>query len=339
MPTIVDVAREAKVSTAAVSLVLNDPHTNRVGQDKKKEILRVAKRLGYAPNGLAKALIQGSTRILGLVVPLRDPIFFNYFIAEVLSGIQSCLMERNYHLMIFSHSAKSGKITRSQILRSKFVDGLIFINTRMCTDADMDATIQEVSTAEIPFVMVNAYYGHSAINYVGVDDRQIGYAAGAYLLDKGHRRIALLDGARRSPMRVPLAEGFQKALRDRDVRWDPALSAFGEFDSDTTRKAALAWFRLKERPTAIFCSDAQMAPNLYEFLRDANLRIPQDVAILGRGDFISNRYLTPRLTTLRLPTFEMGGRAAELLVNSLGGQNRVPQRILLPSELIERESV
>lgn len=338
MPTIVDVAREAGVSTAAVSLVLNNPHTTRVGEARRKEILKVAEKLGYAPNALAKALIQRKTRILGLVVPLRDPIFFNHFIAQVLAGIQSCLIERDYHLMVFSHSARSGKITRRQILQSRFVDGLIFFNTRMCSAADMTATIQELRSAGVPFVMVNAYYGHEPINYVGFDDGQIGYIAGAFLAQRGHRRIAHLGGAHRSPMREPLLEGFRKALAAHGLSVDPKLVAYGELEKETTRAATLELLRRKNPPSAIFSSDDQMVPEVYETIRGLGMRIPQDVAVLSRGDLYFAPYLSPKLTTVRVPTFEMGRRAAELLVDSLAAPDRPSQRILLPTELIERES-
>ena len=127
MPTIHDVARMARISTAAVSLVMNDHNTSRVSAARRRQILKIAEEIGYAPNGLAKALLHGETRIIGLIVPMRDPIFFNYFIAEVLSGIQACLIERGYHLMIYSHGADTGRVTRNELMQSRYVDGVIVV--------------------------------------------------------------------------------------------------------------------------------------------------------------------------------------------------------------------
>lgn len=338
MPTIFDVAREAGVSTAAVSLVLNDPRTTRVGAEKRKEVLRAARSLGYTPNLLAKGLAKRKTGILGLVVPMRDPIFFNYFIAEVLAGIQSSVMERGHHLMIYSHAARTGKITRSQVLQSRYVDGLVFFNTRLCTASDMAATIHELRTFVIPFVMVNAYYGHDAVNYVGVDDREIGFSAGKYLAAKGHKRIALLDGARRSPVSGPIREGFRTALREMGIRPADELTAYGEFDKDTIDQAVRGWMRRKKFPTAIFCSDDQMAPDVYDALKMQGRRVREDVAVIGRGDLTVTRHLSPKLTTIRIPLFEMGRRAAELLGDVVKEPGQSPQRILLPTTLVERES-
>jgi LacI family transcriptional regulator len=339
LATIHDVAREAGVSTAAVSLVLNDPNTNRVGPEKKRQIRRAVNRLSYAPNGVARALSKRKTRILGLVVPMRDAIFFNYFITGVLSGIQSVLIERGYHLMIYSHSVRTGRMTRGQIIESRMVDGLLVINTRLCTASDMHTTIEELTAAAIPFVMVNNYYGHDAINYVGVNDRQTGYQAAEYLLRKGRRRVAALGGARRTPTGTALIESFSEAMKDAGAPIEPGLVAYGEYDQPTVERITRNWLTRSRPPEAIFCADDQMAPDVYDAVRAENKQIPQDVAILGRGDFYFTMSLYPKLTTLRLPTVEMGRRAANMLIDTLAGRSHLPERVLLPTEVIERQSV
>lgn len=338
MATIQDVAKHAGVSTAAVSLVLNEPGTRRVGPEKKQRILRAVKVLSYRPNGMARALITRASRILGLVVPLRDPIFFNTFIAGVLTGIQAVLIERGYHLMIYSHSARSGRITREQLIETRFVDGVIFINTRLCLESDMEATIEELRSAAIPHVMINNYYGHQAINYVGVDDLQTGYLAARYLIRKGRSRIAFLGSAGRTPTSRVLLEGFQNGMREGNRQMPASRVAWGEFDPAATRVIAAKWLRSKRPPNAIFCTDDQMVPIVYEVARNQNLSIPQEVAVLGRGDSFLTEYLFPKLSCLRIPTVEMGRRAAGLLIDSLSHPERLPERVLLPTEMIPRDS-
>jgi DNA-binding LacI/PurR family transcriptional regulator len=339
LSTIHDVAREAGVSTAAVSLVLNDPNTNRVGPEKKKQILRAVNRLSYAPNGVARALSKRFTKILGLVVPMRDAIFFNYFITGVLSGIQSVLIERGYHLMIYSHSARTGRMTRGQIVESRMVDGLIVINTRLCTASDMHTTITELKDAAIPFVMVNNYYGHDSINYVGVNDLQTGHQAAEYLLRKGRRRVAVLGGARKTPTGTALIESFCEAMKGAGALIEPGLVGYGEYDQPTVERITRAWLAGPHPPTAIFCADDQMTPDVYDAVRLERKQIPRDVAILGRGDFFFTTSLHPKLTTLRLPTLDIGRRAANMLIDTLTGKSHLPEQVLLPTELIERESV
>ncbi|HEX4030514.1 MAG TPA: LacI family DNA-binding transcriptional regulator [Terracidiphilus sp.] len=338
MATIYDVANAAKVSIASVSLVMNNPDTPRVGAVKRKQILALAGKLGYSPSGLARALSSGSTRILGLVVPMRDPIFFNNFIAEVLAGIQSCVMERGYHLMIYSHSAKSGRITKGELTQSRFVDGVIVFNTRMCSLQDMKDTIDDLKGANIPFVMTNCYAGKDQINYVGVDDYEIGSNGAAYLAGRGHAQIALISGAARSPMTPQVLSGFKAGLRKAGLKFEPRLHFCSDYDAKTIHDNIVAWFSGGNPPTAIFCADDQLVPDVYRTLEELDKRIPENVSVLGRGNLPIGTVLKPHLTTIAIPAFEMGKKAAELLIDAVAANPKTPRRISLKAQLIERES-
>jgi len=338
MPTIYDVAKAANVSIAAVSLVMNDPRTHRVGAAKRKLILDTAAKLGYAPSGLARALTKGSTKIIGLVVPMRDPIFFNNFIAGVLAGIQSCVMERGYHLMIYSHSAKSGRVTKGELTQSRFVDGVVMLNTRMCTLEDMKDSIDDLNQARIPFVMTNCYAGDDPINYVGVDDLEVGRRGGEYLLAQGHTRIALLNGASRSPMTKQLVTGFKEALHNAGKRFDSRFSAASEYNPTITQEKIAAWCALPHPPTAIFCADDQIVPDVYSALEANGRRIPTDVAVLGRGNLPIGTALRPQLTTFSVQSMDMGRKAAELLIEVIQTHTTKVRRIYLDAPLIPRDS-
>jgi LacI family transcriptional regulator len=338
MATIYDVAKAAQVSIAAVSLVMNDPTTPRVGLQKKKLIFESCAKLGYSPSGLARALSRGSTKILGLVVPMRDPIFFNNFIAGVLAGIQSCVMERGYHLMIYSHSTKSGRITKGELTQSRFVDGVVVLNTRLCSLQDMKDSIDDLNKANIPFVMTNCYVGEDSINYVGVDDFEVGRRGAEYLLDKGHSRIALISGAAKSPMTPQLLSGFKSGLAKAGKRLDPKMHFCSEYDSAVIHDKIFTWFDLQHPPTAIFCADDQLVPDVYRSLEELRKRIPEDVSVLGRGDLSVGTALRPQLTTFAIQPFEMGKKAAELLIEVMQTRSAKVRRIYLDAPLIMRES-
>lgn len=337
-PTIYEVARYAKVSAAAVSLVMNDHDTPRVGAARRKEILRIARSLGYRVNGMAKALIQGQTRIVGLAVPFRDPIFFNQFIAEVLSGIQTCLTERGYHLMIYSHGNDTGHLTRGEIAQTRYVDGVIVLNTRMCSRQDMLDTASELQKARVPFVMANCDLGSQSSNYVGIDDFAVGELAANYLIERGHRTIGMLNGAKRNPMGPALASGFRLALKKHRLSVDPKLHAYSEYDRGRVARTIESWLSHSPRPTAIFCSDDQIVPEVYSVLRSAKLNIPRDIAVLGRGNLSLIANLAPELSTIAIPAFHIGKQSAELLIDSLNAPDAPTQRILLPCTLIRRQS-
>jgi LacI family transcriptional regulator len=338
MPTIYDVASQAKVSIAAVSLVMNDAKTSRVGEAKRQEILRVARRLGYTPSGIAKALTEGSTRIIGLVIPLREPIFFHPFIAEVLSGMQHCVTEQDYHLMIYSHKAGTGRVTRGEIQQSRYADGVIVLNTRMSTAQDMAATIEELRTANIPFVMVNGYSGNGHINYVGIDDRETGRLGVQYLVDRGHTRIGLLCGARKSPISASIMSGYKQAMRQNNLPIQPSLSVHCEYEQTLMRQAVSRWVGLRERPTAIFCADDQFVPTIYAALHQLGLKVPAEVSVLARGSTALAEHIAPKLTTITVPGVEIGERAAEQLIRTLKSSAARRRRIILPCTLNERES-
>jgi len=338
LPTIRDVAKLANVSVASVSLVVSDPGTNRVGATKRKEILRIAQELGYRPNGFAQALLKKQTRILGLIVPLRDPIFLNQFLAEVLAGIQHCVMHRGYHLMIYSNKEGSGRVGLDEIRESRFADGLIVVNTRMCADSDINKTIKELQRTTFPFVMVNSYYGRAPINYVGVDDDVIGRMAGEFLLTKGHQRIAFLGGTKASSHSGVLLGGLRDILVEKGLAIPGSMIGYTDYQKEQIIEHTRTWSRMKHRPTAIFCADDQLVPAVYSVLREEKISIPAEMAVLGRGDLAFTSYLEPRLSSLSVPTFHMGKKAAELLIDTLENPGTPTTRILMPSQVIERES-
>jgi DNA-binding LacI/PurR family transcriptional regulator len=339
MATIYDVAKAAGVSIAAVSLVMNDPKTPRVGAQKRKIILDAATQLGYSPSGLARALSRGSTKILGLVVPMRDPIFFNNFIAGVLAGIQSCVMDRGYHLMIYSHSAKSGRITKGELTQSRFVDGVVMLNTRLCSLQDMKDSIEDLNNAQIPFVMTNCYAGDDKINYVGVDDADVGSRGAVYLAERGHTRIALVTGASKSPMTPAFISGFKQGMADAGKRFETRFHAASEYNAAVIHDKIAAWCALPHPPTAIYCSDDQLAPDVYRTLDELGLKIPTDMAVLSRGDLPICTALNPQLTTFAIQPFEVGRKAAELLIEVVQTHTSKVRRIYLDAPLIQRESV
>lgn len=333
-PKLADIAKRAGVSIAAVSIALNNRDTKRVGAAKREEIQRIAEELSYAPNELAKALAEQKTRLLGLMVPLRDPIFFNHFIAQALSGIQATLMRRGYNLLVYSPSGRPGRSTRDQILESKFTDGLIFINTRSCSTRDVAETVQELNAAQIKFTMINSYYGRAPVNYVGVDDLAIGEAAVHYLLERDHRRIAFLSGSKKLPTHIHLLQGMRRALATYGEDLPPDRIGCTGYDEITAFAILDRWFESKrQRPTAIFCADDQLLMHLYDYIEARRMKIPEDVAVLGRGNAGLISLLRPRPTAFYIPTFEMGELAAEMLIDSIEQPTGNRQRVMLPFKL------
>jgi DNA-binding LacI/PurR family transcriptional regulator len=240
--------------------------------------------------------------------------------------------------MIYSHSAKSGRITKGELTQGRFVDGVIMLNTRLCSLQDMKDSIDDLNKARIPFVMTNCFAGEDQVNYVGVDDFEIGRRGAEYLADKGHSRIALISGTAKSPMTPQLFSGFKSGLAKTGVRFDSKLHLYSEYNPTFIREKIVAWFALPHPPTAIYCADDQLVPDVYHGLEDLHKRIPKDVSVLGRGNLPVGTALRPELTTFAIQPFEMGKKAAELLIEVVQTRTEKVRRIYLDAPLILRGS-
>jgi DNA-binding LacI/PurR family transcriptional regulator len=339
--TLADIAKRVGVSAAAVSIALNNSNTNRVSAKTRQRILEVAQELSYSPNELARALAENRTRLIGLVAPVGDPIFFHHFIAQALSGIQSTLMHRGYNLLVYSPSGRQGLGVREKIYESKFTDGIIFINTRSCSSRTVSETIHELQTAKIKFCMMNSYDGREPINYVGVDEKAIGAAAADYLIGKGHRRIAFLSGAHVLPAHKQLVKGMERILGKHGCMLPPELIACTEYGRERTYAILDRWFHLgsSRRPTAVAVLDDQLLMYVYDYAELRKFTIPADFSVLARRNIGIEDHVRPRPTSIAIPTFQMGQYAAELLIDSIEDPNRKPRRMMVPIELIEGTTV
>jgi len=339
-PTLADIAKRVGVSTAAVSIALNKGETTRVSAKTRQRILKAAEEMSYSPNELAKALAENRTRLLGLIVPLRDPIFFNSFIAQALSGIQSTLMRRGYNLLVYSPTGQNGMIARDKVYESKFIDGIIFVNTRSCSANTVNETIRDLQAAKVKFSMINSYYGRAPINYVGVDDAAIGAAAADYLVGKGHRRIAFLSGTHTLPGHMQLVKGLERGLRKHELELPETMIGCTEYDRDQAFAILDRWFQHKShRPSAILAADDQLLMHLYDYADLRKFTIPDDVSVLARRNIGIEDHIRPRPTSIVIPTFEMGQLAADLLISSIEDVKHEPRRVMLPFQLIEGATV
>lgn len=341
MANILDVAKRAGVSSASVSLVMNDPETRRVSAAKRAKILSAAEHLHYTPNLHANALFQRKTKIIGLVLPMRDPVIINDFIADALSGIQIECTKRGYNLMIYPHKSSSGRITAAEMLRSRFSDGLIFMHTRLCTKKDIDATIAALAQQRRHFVMANCHNLGPGVNSVGVDEEDMGFRAATYLASRGHKVIAFLGGVKQSPSAPLMLNGFRSALKQAGLESGQDLESHCEFQPARIRQAVVEWLGRRVQPTAIVCAYDQIVPDVYSVIHERKLKIPGDVAVVSQGDLPVASHLAPKLTTFRVPIVEMGKQAARLLFEQLESSRPMPRirQIVLPCSLVERESV
>lgn len=328
MATIKDVAREAGVSVATVSRVFND--SGQVSEDTRKHVRQVADRLNYWPNGVARSLITNRTHSLGVLLPDMHGEFFS----EVIRGIDLTARNQNLHLLVSSsHSEIDALIASLLSLRGR-IDGLIV----MAPDVDAPAAIR-ACIGELPIVMLNPGLDLEECDSVSIANYDGAYQTVKHLMSLGHRRIAIVKGPERNIDARQRLYGYRRALADGGGEMLPALEVRGDFREASGSEAAAGILRLSPRPTAVFAANDYMAVGLISALREAGLRVPEDMAVAGFDDIPIARFVSPPLTTVQVDAFALGQRAVELLLPRT--QSKKPADYthdVLPTTLVVRAS-
>ncbi len=319
-----DIARMAGVSPATVSRVLN--HPDIVKEDTRKRVLEVIERLGYEPNGMARALRMRRSGNVGMIVPVESgSIFESPYFGLFLKGASEVIESRDYHLILSTAHQRDTEIYRS-FMKKKIVDGFIVVDV-----LDEDPRIDLLRSEEFPFVVVGRPKHFEDLVYVDSDNFSGAYTATEYLIKTRHERIALVNGPKEHSVSRWRLEGYEKALLDNRIDFSMVLN--GTFTEESgyelTKKA------LEEKVDAILYSGDVMAFGGMEYLKDAGLRVGKDVSIIGFDDVPSARLLD--LSSVRQPIVEVGREAFRMLLEMIDG--RKVESKLFETELVLRGSV
>lgn len=304
-PTIADVAREADVSSTTVSLVLSGK-AERISGVTRERVIRTAESLGYRPNRAAQGLRGGRSGTLGL---LTDYIATQPYSGPILAGVTDVAWERRQRVHLINTTLDEERLAAGiEDLLSEQVDAIVFaaMGTSALTPPER--------IYRVPTVFLNAFpVGHEAPVYLP-DERSGGRAAAQHLLDLGHTRIAMLAGSSDAWATGIRVTSFREALRDAGLDADAAPIRYGSYRLDTGYALTLEVMNEASPPTALLCGNDQMATGAYLALARLGLRIPEDVSLVGYDDEPTAALLTPPLTTVQLPFYEMGRLGAEAIL-------------------------
>ncbi|WP_246099353.1 LacI family DNA-binding transcriptional regulator [Methylibium rhizosphaerae] len=324
--TVIDVARVAGVSASTVSRILNG--TARVADSKRAAVEEAIRRLDFRPNLSARSLKMGTTMTVGILAQDIESPFFT----RAMRGIEEGLADSGYAPIIVSgHWNAVEEAQRIRLLMARRIDGLVILTGHLA-----DEQIAEFARHQ-PIVVTGRKLRHDH-NLVAtwLDQTEAGYLATRHLLSLGHRRIAHIAGPRDHGDAVDRLAGYNRAHEEANLKPDPALVTQGDF---LESGGLLAMNRLLDSGapfTAVFAANDQMSYGARMALYRRGIRVPDDVSIVGVDDLPASAYVTPPLTTVRQPIYEIGLFAARALLHMLG--QRVEPVDVPPLELIVRET-
>ncbi|MFL5296655.1 MAG: LacI family DNA-binding transcriptional regulator [Phenylobacterium sp.] len=329
MVSIRDVSQAAGVSVATVSRALTTPE--RVAKPTREKVLKVADRLGYSPNLVARSLrAQQSRQIIVLVTNIANPM-----LSRCIRGIEKVAREFGYSVLLGDTQNDPVVETRYiGLLAARQVDGVIVLSSRLHGKV-FDLILKANPDAAV--VNACACLDVAPCSTVGVDDVGAARVMTEHLLSLGHRRIAVVSGPEESPHSRDRMFGYRLQLRATGVQFDESLVVPGEFTMQSGAEAVDRVLALTPRPTAMFCFNDEMAIGAIQRLHDLGYDVPVDMSVAGFDDIEFAAFTSPSLTTMSQPSDDMGTTAMRLLHRRLGGDNQV-ETVTLPTQLKVRGS-
>lgn len=330
--TIREVAKAAGVSITTVSRALNG--YSDVNLDTKRRIMEVAERLNYHPSQVARSLVMKRTRTIGLLISdfNREP-GGQYFMFDVLAGIHERLAAVGYDLTLVSTTtAQQRLVSYLDLCTEKRFDGVIVMGIRLD-----DPYVHEVVEAPLPSVVIDLPLLSKHCAYVMADNVNGARFAVRHLTERGHRKIGFVNGHQHAAVSQERRRGYEEACRAQKIAFD----ADWVYDSDFTLEGGIRGVQeLRARHkdmTAIFFASDLMAIGALRYCREEGIQVPEDLALVGFDNIDLTQFVTPAISTIAQPLYEMGATAAELLVGMLD-DNRLPEGRMLSPELIIRET-
>ncbi len=282
--------------------------------------------MGYSPSAVARSLVTRRTLTIGLVLPsVSGP-----FLSQVVQGIEEVAWDHGYR--VFLCSFYNDPIQERNVLQSFHehrVDGIIVTSSQLA--ASYVVLQQQLG---IPIVLTNC---RQYIYSVSINNLHGGRLAVDYLLQLGHTRIGYIANRDREQANADRMTGYRQALQQRGIAFDPALIALGDGCLEGGKTGMRQLLALNAPPTAVFCYNDMTAIGAAAALREAGLRVPEDISLMGFDDIDWAAYFNPPLTTIRQPRRELGRRAMRMMLELLKGEHQ-PDKVILPGELIVRGS-
>jgi DNA-binding LacI/PurR family transcriptional regulator len=332
--TLQDIARKLGVSTTTISLALRD-HP-RISEATKVRVLKLIEQLKYEPDRMARALVMGKSNLIGVIVPnSSDPYY-----SEVFKGVEDAARAQGYHVLLSNGSYEMDSYAqRVKEMKSLRVDGIIAAPPFAREKPKLEGFWQELRQSGFPLVLVNRHLKPALFHQVSAD-----YSTGVCMIVEmlagmGHRRVGYISG---EPAVLPISQrlaAFRRIASKHRFEHSPALFETGALTLQGGYDACKRlWNADRKKPTAIVAFSDTVSVGALRFLRDQGLEIPGEISVASFDGTILSEFITPKLTTVSTPMYEIGQKAFELVVGAIHNKYRDAQDLVLPVKLIMRES-
>lgn len=333
--TIKDIAKALGLSTSTVSRALRDSY--EISPETKKKVLEYSEKINYRPNPIALSLKEKRSRSIGIVVCE----IANSFFSQIINGIESIAYDKGYNVIITqSHESYEREILNVQYLASRSIDGLLVSVSSETQDMEH---LKALHDRGFPIVFFDRVVDELQTHKVIVDNFKGAYDATEHLVKSGFLNIAALAGSEYLSITKERLDGYRKALEDQDRNYDKNLVQYclhGGMLYEEVETALEYLLQLPNKPDAIISSADKLTTNCMRYFKKHKIRIPEDVALIGFSNLDMTDLLSPSLSVVRQPAFEMGQIATELLIQQIESKRPVKdfERRTLPPQFFARES-
>ncbi|MDQ2657149.1 MAG: LacI family transcriptional regulator [Bacteroidota bacterium] len=330
--TIHDIAKKLNITASTVSRALKD-HP-RISAETKKAVQRTALKMNYQPNHIAAALRNGRSNIIGIIVPTADRSFFS----SVIRGVEEIANRSHYNVMICqTYDIYQKEVDTVEALLNARVDGIIASHGKETVNFDH---FRKIKNKGIPLILFDRVSEEVEVSNVVIDDYLGGYKATEHLIQQGCKRIAHFTSTRKISIFKERMRGYREALETHGLEFDKNLVVESNMQLEGGRNSMLKLIDGGQSPDAVFSSSAYGAMGALQILKEKNLRVPDDVALVAFSNEPFTSFTEPALSTVDQHPMRMGNAAAEIFLHEITVQNNkyIPQKIVLNPELIVRAS-
>lgn len=326
-PTITQIAQIAGVSVPTVSKVLNG--RTDVALPTRERVERVIEEYGFVRNRAARALRQGKTGLVDLILPRLDDEYF----LPIVEGVAQVLREAGVRMVLTSTDYRTEQEAQwINTVTDHSTDGILLV-------LPSDKVVEHLERSGLPFVLIHNLGSQlTTTPSVKITSWEGGFVATTHLIKLGHQRIAYIGKTAPARDAIERIAGYRAALDAANLPLDPQLECAGSFTEVDGYTATRALLELPEPPTAIFAGNDRQAAGVYRALHELGLTVPGDMSVIGFDNLPFTEIMNPPLTTVHAPRLELGRTAATMLMRLINGEELELTRVVLPTEFIERQS-